>query len=113
MDENPDCANASIEEANISKLIHFHLSILFAMEIFITRTDLMRLLYESAISVNHHHLEWDIETYQLSNLLAFKLMHELHAVQVVTLNLVDETCLTPSCTILNLSSGSFHCSLCS
>jgi hypothetical protein len=44
MNGNPDYMNASIEEGDIFKLIYFHLSLLFALEMFITRTDLMHSL---------------------------------------------------------------------
>jgi hypothetical protein len=42
---NADCANASIEAANISKLTNSHRSVLLARENFIARTDLLHRLY--------------------------------------------------------------------
>jgi hypothetical protein len=44
MNKNQNHANRSIEDGNISKMIHFHLSLLFARAIFFPRTDAMHRL---------------------------------------------------------------------
>jgi hypothetical protein len=41
INRSTDCINTLIEDGNISKLINFHLSILFAREIFIARTNFL------------------------------------------------------------------------
>jgi hypothetical protein len=61
MNGTPDFASASIEDGNISKLIYFHLSILFALEIFIARMELMHpCMFTVWLKVNCHvSVNWD------------------------------------------------------
>jgi hypothetical protein len=55
MNESADCMNALIEEANISKLINSHHSILFVRDTFIIRKDLLHPLYLQIVESRIYH----------------------------------------------------------
>jgi hypothetical protein len=80
MNRNQDCTNISIEQKNISKLIHFDPSVLFALENFIARIDLTHCLYNG----------WEIfrASYHYKNDLSFwrcAFLHCRHAASPVLL----------------------------
>jgi hypothetical protein len=63
-----DCANALIKQGNIAKLTNFHLSTLFAREIFLVRTDFCTTDIESARDLSRTRLfEAELESLKKTN----------------------------------------------